>query len=277
MSLFRRAAAIRRAALRRAILRRASVASKGSPFAPERRAPLGRRAGAAVLAFTGGAASLALLDPLALHLASKAHPGLRALFDAAARLSPSAAFLWPCAAGIAVLAALFRREASRKLSAIYQHGLSVLGFVVAACLSAWAVASALAWLIGRARPKLHETLGPMAFRPLDGSGDFASLPSAHAAIVIALAAALAFMLPKVRGVVIAVACCLAASRFMTGKNYLTDVLAGGALGWATAVAARRWFEARSVLFATTPQGARRVKGRELVSWSLNRIAARMYG
>jgi undecaprenyl-diphosphatase len=85
-------------------------------------------------------------------------------------------------------------------------------------------------LIGRARPKLFEEVGAVAFDPLAFDFKWNSLPSGHAATLFALATALALLAPRRRAAVYAVAAVGAFSRVAVAAHYPTDVLAGAALG-----------------------------------------------
>ncbi len=234
-------------------------------------------AGRATLLVTGLAASIALIDPAVLYLARHANPGVIAVFEAITGLGRSWWMLWPAAAAIVVLAALFRREPSRRLSAVYQYSIGVLALIFASVAVTSLIVNALKLAVGRARPKLFDTVGAVEFSPFTGSSDFASFPSGHAANIFALAVALGFLLPRLRYFLLALAAFVAASRFMIAKHYLTDVIAGAAIGWLAAAGIQRWFELRGILFAKRADETRRVKGGQLIAWAWNRLGAKAFG
>ncbi|MBC8051092.1 MAG: phosphatase PAP2 family protein [Chitinophagales bacterium] len=277
MSLLRRAIGMRRAAMGR-MMRRVSTARAKAPKAGvERPTTMSSIAGRATLFVTGIAASVALIDPAVLHVARNANPGLISLLDAITGLGRSWWVLWPAAVAIAALAVLFRQEQSRKLSAVYHYTIGVLALIFASVAATGLIVNALKLAIGRARPKLFEAVGAVEFSPFSGSSDFASFPSGHAANIFALAVALGFLLPRVRYILLALAAVVAVSRFMTAKHYLTDVIAGAAIGWLVAVAIQRWFELRGILFARRADGARRIKGGQLIAWGWSKLGAKAFG
>jgi undecaprenyl-diphosphatase len=226
-------------------------------------------AGRGTLILTGLAACVALIDPAALYAARHAGAGAHGFFSTAA-LVKAEWLLPPLALALTILGMLFRREPARKISAIYQYGLGVCGFLFACVAFAGAVTLGLAFLIGRAKPKLFDAIGAVHFAPLSG-GDYTSFPSAPAACAMALGAALMALFPNRRIVFLGLALFAIAARFMLAQNYLTDVIAGALLGWLIAAAVRRWFEARSIVFA-----GERVKGGELASWMWNKAGAKLW-
>jgi len=277
VSLLRRAMGMRRAAMGR-MMRRVSTARAKTPKAGiERPANMSSVAGRATLFVTSLAASVALIDPAVLYFARNASPGLISAFEAITGLGRSWWILWPTAAAIAALAVLLRQERSRKLSAAYQYAIGLLALIFASVAVTSLIVNALKLAIGRARPKLFDTLGAVEFSPFSGSSDFASFPSGHAANIFALAVALGFVLPRGRYLLLAFASAVAASRFMTAKHYLTDVIAGAAIGWLVALAIQRWFELRGILFARRADDTRRVKGGELVAWGWSKLGAKVFG
>jgi len=126
-----------------------------------------------------------------------------------------------------------RRGAARLRDQAAFVGVSVGGVGLLAIL--------LKFSIGRARPKLHETLGQFHFDAFALNFKINSLPSGHAATLFALATALALLAPRWRPVFYTVAAWAAFSRVPTGQHYLSDVIAGSALGYYGA----RWLAARA--------------------------------
>jgi membrane-associated phospholipid phosphatase len=85
------------------------------------------------------------------------------------------------------------------------------------------------------RPTLRPLglLGPEAVRVLGDEFRNASFPSGHTATAFALAAILwpAFRSPVARVLLVLTGCLVGLSRVMTGAHWVSDALAGGALGW----------------------------------------------
>ncbi|MEI6986784.1 MAG: phosphatase PAP2 family protein [Rhodospirillaceae bacterium] len=109
--------------------------------------------------------------------------------------------------------------------------------------------------VGRARPKLLEQVGFFGFMPLNFNSDFQSFPSGHATTGAAVGVALAFMVPKLRALLIAAAVAIAASRVVINAHFLADVIAGGAIGAATAWWLRELYADHHMLFERGPDGA----------------------
>jgi membrane-associated phospholipid phosphatase len=85
------------------------------------------------------------------------------------------------------------------------------------------------------RPSLRPLglLGPEAVRVIGEEFRNASFPSGHTATAFALAAILwpAFRSPVARVLLVLAGCLVGLSRVMTGAHWVSDALAGGALGW----------------------------------------------
>jgi undecaprenyl-diphosphatase len=110
---------------------------------------------------------------------------------------------------------------------------AVLAGVSYACASA--LASGLKPVFDRPRPPIgHPEIHPLVALPGD-----ASLPSGHAAGAFAAAFAVGLVHPRLRGPLLGLAALVALSRVWLGVHYLTDVLAGAALGAGVAYAAWR--------------------------------------
>jgi membrane-associated phospholipid phosphatase len=139
-------------------------------------------------------------------------------------------------------------------------------FVFLAIASSGILVNLLKVAIGRARPKLTEAYGPFEFEPFTLDSDFAAFPSGHASTLLALAAALACLLPRLRLTLLAFATWCAITRLFIGAHFLTDVLAGGALGVLAAHGCRRLLAERRWLFARAADGAIMLRGGRLWRW-----------
>ncbi len=92
-------------------------------------------------------------------------------------------------------------------------------------------AQVLKHLVGRARPRA-DALNAFAFHPLSLSNAFASFPSGHTTSAFAAVTALGLMTSRGRGLLLALAVAIGASRVALHEHYPSDVLGGAALGAA---------------------------------------------
>lgn len=116
----------------------------------------------------------------------------------------------------------------------------VIGFLVVAVGGQWLVSNVTKVIVDRSRPDIHQLTG------FSGS----SFPSGHATTSAATFAAVALLLgigkPRRTKILLAagaaaIAAAVATSRVLLGVHWMTDVLAGLALGWA-------WFALSSIAF-----------------------------
>ncbi|MCG8649896.1 MAG: phosphatase PAP2 family protein [Pirellulales bacterium] len=195
--------------------------------------------------------SFLIIDPLALQAVRQFDDGTRAFFRSFTDLGKSDWILIP--AGAAVIGCyLFRtREYRLRHAAASGLGLQLAAFVFVA-VAATSLAGSLAKnIIGRARPKLFDSMGPIEFQPMTFTYDFASFPSGHATTIFAFAAVLAIFWPRARVFLFVAAAWIAATRFLIGSHFFTDAVGGALLGfWGPyflrdLMARRRWlFEHR---------------------------------
>ena len=108
---------------------------------------------------------------------------------------------------------------------------------------------AIKMLFGRARPRLIDMVGPFHFDMFSWKSSVLSFPSGHSVTAFASATALAFMAPRLGKWLLVLAVLIALSRVVTGAHYPSDVMAGAALGAASAFLLRRAFAARHIVFA----------------------------
>jgi membrane-associated phospholipid phosphatase len=110
-----------------------------------------------------------------------------------------------------------------------RRGLAVL----AVCLAAGASAALMKPLFDRMRPsEVHASMASGAWH--HSSGANTSFPSGHTATAFALARSLSVLFPAVAPVCLLGATGTAASRMLDERHYLSDCVAGAALGWICA-------------------------------------------
>jgi undecaprenyl-diphosphatase len=117
------------------------------------------------------------------------------------------------------------------------------------------VNTAIKHLVGRGRPKFMHT-DVSTFLPFGGKG-WDSFPSGHSMATFAVATVLAVRFPKARWIIIVTAVAVSISRLIRASHFLTDIVAGAALGVLIgAVVAHPWKDWRasftSALLTVTP-------------------------
>ena len=114
------------------------------------------------------------------------------------------------------------------------------GFIFLSVGAAGLLVDALKILIGRTRPKLLFADGTYDVTWFGLRADHWSFPSGHAATAAALMAALWCLWPRPLWLYIAGAALVAVSRVITGQHYLSDVVAGAAIGVIVTRALATW-------------------------------------
>lgn len=114
-------------------------------------------------------------------------------------------------------------------------------FPLAAVLAAtsYLVATLLANALKAATNRPRPSVADPTIHPLIAVPGSSSLPSGHAADAFAAALAVGLVHPRLRWPLLLLAGLIALSRVWLGVHYLTDVIAGAALGCAVAYAAFR--------------------------------------
>ena len=114
-------------------------------------------------------------------------------------------------------------------------------FPLAAVLAAtsYLVATLLANALKAATNRPRPSVADPTIHPLIAVPGSSSLPSGHAAGAFAAALAVGLVHPRLRWPLLLLAGLIALSRVWLGVHYLTDVIAGAALGCAVAYAAFR--------------------------------------
>lgn len=114
------------------------------------------------------------------------------------------------------------------------------------------IALVLKWCLGRPRPKLFETVGPLGFDFLAFNISYTSFPSGHATSVAALAASLCLIFPSWLWLIAVCGFWLIFSRIMVGAHYPSDVIAGTLLGISVVLWTARYMAVRRLGFAIVP-------------------------
>jgi len=210
--------------------------------------------------------SLLLIDPFMLERSRGLPLEARKFFRTVTDIGRSNWMLIPTGAAIALALVLRQRHVGFRNSAAYGLIASTIGFVFVSVGGAGLIANLAKNIIGRARPKLFETMGPLEFKMFAFDPDYASLPSGHATNIFALATVIAILWPRGRVLLYSLAAWIAASRVLIGQHYFTDIVLGAILGTAFPYFVRDRFAARRWLFERTPEGGYCIRGARTQRW-----------
>jgi membrane-associated phospholipid phosphatase len=205
-------------------------------------------------------AAMVLIDaPTIIAVRSWPH-WIVAWFDWLTDFGTSDWFLVPIGLVLAAIAAI-ASPALTHTSRLVLAAMTVrLGFVFAAIALPGLVVTIGKRLIGRARPFVGGHADPFLYLPFSWTPDHASLPSGHATNVFAALVAIGLLWPRLRGVMLAYALIIAASRVIVLAHHPSDVLAGALAGSLGALLVRDYFAARRLGFAIGPDGVHALPG-----------------
>jgi len=173
-------------------------------------------------------------------------------------------FLWPSGLLVLLMAAAYTRAATR-MSQLVLTAIAVRsGFVFLAIGIPGLIDTISKRWIGRVRPS---QFGPFAYHPLSWNSAYASLPSGHTAAAFSALVAIGSLFPRLRPLLWVYAVTIAMSRVIIAAHFLSDVIAGAAVGAFGAVLVRQWFAARRLGFYLDGEG----KVRALRGPSLQRL------
>ncbi len=209
---------------------------------------------------------LLIVDPFMLERSKALAPEVRKFFRVITDIGKSNWMLIPTGKAIALALVLRKRHGGLRNSAAYGLIASTIGFVFVSIAGAGLIANLTKNILGRARPKLFDTAGPLDFELFAFDPDYASLPSGHAANIFAFATVIAILWPRGRVLLYTLAAWIAASRVLIGQHYVTDVVLGAVLGTVFPYFMRDRFAARRWLFERTPDGDYRLRGVRTQRW-----------
>lgn len=128
-------------------------------------------------------------------------------------------------------------------------GMAAILFVFTAVAASGLLVNLLKIIFGRARPRLWFEEGLYGFAPFTPTESlYWSFPSGHSNTAFTFALAVAFLIPQLRRYLLSAAFVVAFSRVVLTKHYLSDILAGGAIGIITTYWLREQFARRGWVF-----------------------------
>lgn len=210
--------------------------------------------------------SLLIIDPFMYERALALPRGARKFLQAVTDIGKSNWMLIPTGVAIALALVLQKRYGGWRNSAAYGLIASTIGFVFVSIGGAGLIANLAKNILGRARPKLFEIVGPLDFQLFAFDPAHASLPSGHATNIFAFATVIGMLWPRGRVLLYTIAAWIAASRVLIGEHYVTDVVLGAILGTAFPYYVRDRFAARRWLFEPAPDGGYRLRGLRIQRW-----------
>lgn len=245
----------------------------GSPTLPEKISRLTAYEKAA-LALSVLVCSFLIIDPLVYNVVRGYDPGTRNFFRSLTYLGKSGWIL--ISSGILILAFTWMgaQQISRRRTAGYQLAQKLLLFLFSTVALSGIGVSLFKNILGRARPKFFDTLGPVDFQPFTFDYDFASFPSGHATTAGALAGVLAIVWPRARVALFIAGAWVASTRFLIGAHYFSDTVAGAAIGVATAYFLRDRLALREWLFRKHEDGSIKLRGRALLRNATRNLTSR---
>lgn len=175
-------------------------------------------------------------------------PDLRRFFFAITDVGDSKYTLVPIALILPFLFAVRQAIALSSLRRMIGWISGALTFIFVAVAGSGILVNIIKMIVGRTRPIQDEQFGEYGFAPFTLDSHYHSFPSGHANTVFALAIALAFFVPRLRKILLALAALVAFSRVAITRHYLSDILAGGAFGIWTTYWLRGWFASRGWVF-----------------------------
>jgi membrane-associated phospholipid phosphatase len=139
-----------------------------------------------------------LIDPFMLERSKALQPEARKVFRAITDIGRSNWMLIPTGAALALALVLQKRDVGFRNAPAYGLIASAMGFVFVSVGGAGLIATLTKNILGRARPKLFDTMGPFEFKLFAFSPNYASLPSGHATNMFALATVIAILWPRAK-------------------------------------------------------------------------------
>jgi membrane-associated phospholipid phosphatase len=216
-----------------------------------------------------------VFDPLFVERAIALDPEARRFFANITDIGKSTWILVLSGLALAILIVLRQHGSRQRPRAALAWAANAAGFMFLAVAGSGIVAALTKNIIGRARPKLYDLVGPIEFNVMAFDSDYAAFPSGHATTVFAIASVIALLAPRARLVIFIFAAWIAATRFLTGAHYVSDTIGGALLGTIFTYWLAERFAARRVFFRRLPDGRVTLKPSRLPYFYSRRAEARL--
>lgn len=228
-----------------------------------------------MLALSALAFSFLVIDPMVLSVARKIDPDARRFFQILTIAGKSSWIL--ISSGLLILLFTWLRadQIGSRRSAGYGLAQQLFLFLFTTVALSGLSSSLIKNILGRARPKFFDQLGPVDFQPFTFEYGFAAFPSGHATTAGALAGVLAIIWPCARVPLFIAAAWVASSRFLIGAHYFSDTVAGCAFGLAFAYFMRDRLAVRGWLFRKHEDGSIKLRGRRLLHNGARAVMSRL--
>ncbi len=228
-----------------------------------------------VLALSVLMCAFLIIDPLVYTVAREFNPGTRSFFRSLTNLGKSGWVLSISGVLVLLFTWLGAQQISRRRSAGYRLVQQLFLYLFTAVALSGMGVSLLKNILGRARPKYFEKLGPLEFQPFTFDHSFASFPSGHATTAGAVAGVMAIVWPGARVPLFIAGAWIASTRFLIGAHYFSDTVVGCAIGVASAYFLRDRLALRDWLFRRNEDGSIRLRGQALLSSSTRSLTSRV--
>ena len=193
------------------------------------------------------------IDHTVARMAAAASPTVLTVFRFITWFGQGGVILVP--SGLILLGALWLRPRLPSLAGPIRRTILQAGLLFAAVAAAGLVNDGLKLLFSRARPRLWLNGDQSGFFFERLGSDYQSFPSGHTATSVAAAIVLAGLFPRWRLAFAAFAIVIASSRILLDAHYLSDVIAGAAVGVVAATVTLAWFRGRGWASGGRSQGA----------------------
>ena len=151
-----------------------------------------------------------------------------------------------------------------RLRVVTMHLATLAGYIFWAVAAPGILVAILKQLVGRPRPFYGFEHGYWDFSPWSGY-DFASFPSGDTCNAFALAMALGLMFPRLRPAFFVYAIFVGSGRIIGNLHFVSDVMAGAAIGAAGAYVMARVFLYGRNVFDVNSKGCIVLRGRKAVT------------
>jgi membrane-associated phospholipid phosphatase len=205
-----------------------------------------------VIAFACSLLLIAIVaDAPVRDLAKSLDPSLVAVLRVITEFGNSA---WPLSIGLMLLAAvvILTRRGTALPSEQLRNLRSMLLLMVGSVALSGVLANLAKNVIGRMRPSKAPDAEVLEFAMMTFRAGWASFPSGHATTATACALALAISCPSQSWAWLSIGLLAAVSRAFLGVHWLTDSLAGIALGAVVTLGLRNWMFERGHQFRVAP-------------------------